>query len=410
MSSPKFQKLDEKLRQKEIKLGYLLDITTAINSNESQDRLLQIYQFILKEQLGIARLLLFYHRDDWKYILKYGYKGKVSAIRPENDLIQVKDITVIESSSKDLINAFDVVIPVYHKDRALAYLLLGDEDEEEIGVSPAISHMQFIQTLTNIIIVAIENKKFAKEVLEKERVKRELEVAGEMQSLLFPSNLPSDERHEIAGSYLSHNLVGGDYYDYIRLNENDFMVCIADVSGKGVSAALLMSNFQANLRAIFNYTSLPLPELIRELNEKVFETAQGEKFITFFIGIYNFFLRELRYVNAGHNPPILTDGNESVLLKTGCTGLGMFEGIPSIEEGVVEVDPNSILMLYTDGLVEIENEKGDVFDTDKIISLIHAHYNEPMDSLNEHIFNRLDRFRGDEPFIDDTAVLSCRIR
>jgi sigma-B regulation protein RsbU (phosphoserine phosphatase) len=410
MAVNKFHKLDEKLRQKESKLSYLLDITNAINSNSSVEKLLQLYEFILREQLDVARVLLFYKSGDegWNCTLKFGYKGRAKDIMVQRDLQHIKDITVIESSSKDSMEFFDVVIPVYHKTDALAFLLLGDEDEDELGVSPSITHMPFIQTLTNIIIVAIENKRMARERLAQERIRKELEVASEMQNLLFPRQLPDNNRIQIAAQYQTHSMVGGDYYDYIELNDQEFCICMADVSGKGVSAAILMSNFQANLRAILNYNRFPLPRLIRELNRRVYETAEGEKFITVFIGIYNAAEREMRYVNAGHNPPLLTDSTSAQWLFSGCTGLGMFEKLPSVEEGHIRIVPNSILTLFTDGVVDLENDKGEHFETENLKRIIRENFNVAMKEVNRKLFEGLHAFKGEQPYVDDTAVLSCR--
>ena len=410
MPEQKVNKMIEKLKLHEFKLQSLLDITKGINENYSVSKLLQIYEFILRDQLGITKLMLFNKDAKWRCILKYGVRNKSRDIKVPVDLEHVREITVIESSSKNSLNSFDVVIPVYHKEQPLAYLLIGDLNEQAIKISPTIKHMPFIQTLTNIIVVAIENKRFAKESLQQERVKRELEVASEMQKLLFPTNLPSNNRLQIAGKYQSQHLVGGDYYDYIELNNEEFVICMADVSGKGVSAALLMSNFQANVRAIFNYNNFSLHKLIAELNTKVMDSAQGEKFITFFVARYNCTTRDLHYVNAGHNHPILSNGKEARLLGTGCTGLGMFEEIPSIREEFLTVEPDSTLVLFTDGLVELENDEGDAFDTDKLVELLHKNYDKEMSAFNEQVFEKLDSFKGKKPFIDDTAILSCRFR
>lgn len=176
-------KILEKLELKEFKLTSLLEVTRAINENFSTDKLLNIYQYILRDQLGISRLLLFNHDgEEWKCIIRFGAKGKSKQINVERDLSHITDITVIESSSQASLNSFDIVIPVHHKNKALAYLLLGDLNEDRLQISPTIKHMPFIQTLTNIIIVAIENKRFAKRIIEQERTNKELELASEMQN------------------------------------------------------------------------------------------------------------------------------------------------------------------------------------------------------------------------------------
>ena len=188
----------------------------------------------------------------------------------------------------------------------------------------------------------------AVEQLKQAAMKKELELAAQMQNLLFPHSLPSNERYEIHATYLPHQEVGGDYYDYIPLNEHEFAICMADVSGKGIPAALLMANFQANLHALIAHTR-SLSELAHQLNAKVYASAKGEKFITFFIGIYNVKTQELQYFNAGHNPPLLV--HSTVIYRTeGCTGLGMFEQLPFVNVGKLLIPDKALLVCYTTAL------------------------------------------------------------
>jgi len=408
MAEKKVNKLINKLRLKDFKLQSLLDVTKAINNNYSIEKLLEIYEFILREQLGITQLILFNKDTEWDCILTYGAKDKDKSIEVEKDLLHIREITVVESSSPNTLTSFDVVVPVHHKNIPLAYLLIGDLNENAIAISPTIKHMPFIQTLTNIIVVAIENKRFAKSIIRQERVRKELEVASEMQALLLPNDLPSDNKVDAAAFYLAHQKVGGDYYDFIQINDDEFVFCMADVSGKGISAALLMSNFQANLRAIINYNDYSLKKVISELNRTVMENAKGEKFITFFIGKYNLKTKKLKYINAGHNHPILTDGQTFKMLNIGATGLGMFDELPFIQEEEVTISPNSIIVCYTDGVVELENEEGEAFETDNLRNLITENFTSSMEDLNKIIFKKL-KFFGKGSYLDDIAILSCRI-
>jgi phosphoserine phosphatase RsbU/P len=401
--------LERQLKLKDFKLNSLLEITTGINTNQSVDQLIMIYEFILKEQLGFEKFVLFNKQDIWEPLIKTGFKGKVKQIDVERDLMRFKDITMIESSHLEMLNEFDVVIPVYHKEKPLAFLLIKGIKEENLRATRSLDSLNFIQTLTNIIVVAIENKRMAKQSLKQERIKKELEVASEMQKMLFPTDLPSDKRIDLAATHRARHEVGGDYYDFIPLNDEEFIVCIADVSGKGISAAMLMANFQATIRTLYNYQRFDLEFLIEELNKKVMRSAKGEKFITFFIAQYNSTTRRLKYVNAGHNHPILTNGRKATFLDKGCVGLGMFDEIPFIEPDEITIPPNSTLVLYTDGVVELENEEGEYYETDRLIKLIHSFYPLKMEDLNNLIFSKLDEWRGKKDPDDDTAILSCRI-
>jgi sigma-B regulation protein RsbU (phosphoserine phosphatase) len=400
--------LENRLNSNEFKLNSLLEITKSINFNKPVSELIDIYKFILREQLGLRKFVLYSNQNEWSILLKVGVKGKIKDLNIERDIIKFKEITLIESSYKKSLNDFDVIIPVLHKDKPLAFLFLGGLKDEGMQQN-AFANLNFIQTLTNIITVAIENKRMANESIKQQRVKQELEVASEMQRLLFPSDLPSNNRIDISAKYLSHHKVSGDYYDYIRLNDDEFIVCIADVSGKGISAAMLMANFQATVRTLYNYQRLELKELVTELNKKVFKSANGEKFITFFIAEYNAKTRRLKYVNAGHNWPILIRGKESQFLNKGCIGLGMLDELPFLDSAEIEIKNNTTLILYTDGVVELENSGEEQFETDRLTKIVQNFYPLSMEDLNEIVFSKLDDWRGAKNYVDDTAILSCRI-
>ena len=400
--------LENQIKVKDFKLNSLLEITTAINSNYGVDQLIRIYAFILKEQLGFQRFILFNEQEDWNCLLKVGFKGKVKDIDVKRDLSRFKEITVIESSQSKLLAEFDVIIPVYHKEKALAYLLLSGIKNTETDTTENKADRSFVQTLTNIIVVAIENKRMAKQSIVQERIKKELEVASEMQKLLFPSDLPSNRRMDISAKYTPRHEVGGDYYDFIPLGDDEYIICIADVSGKGIGAAMLMANFQATIRTLFNYQRFEMEFLMEELNKKVMKSAKGEKFITFFIAHYNATSRELKYVNAGHNHPFITNGRKIEMLSEGCIGLGMLDELPFIHIGKKILKPNTTIVLYTDGIVELENDKEEYFGIEKLVKLVHSYYPLKMEDMNNLIFSKLDEWRGDLNLVDDTAIFSCR--
>jgi sigma-B regulation protein RsbU (phosphoserine phosphatase) len=405
-TSPTNRSLSKKV--KDIKLKSLLEVTKAINNNFSTDQLLEIFQEVLEKELNIGKLVLFSNENDnWKCLLKYGVGQEYNDINVERDLLSITEIGTINFSQKRLNNAFEIVIPVFHKSQSLAYVLIGDL-EDTVEVSPAIKHLPFVQTLTSIIVVAIENKKLARDTIRQAAMRKELELASEMQSMLFPSKLPRDNNIDTAAFYLPHQQVGGDYYDFIWLNENEFAFCVADVSGKGVAAALLMSNFQANLRVLFHHTD-SLTELVRELNTKVMANAKGEKFITLFIAKYNIVTRTLTYVNAAHNPPLLALGNSLSTLKIGCTGLGMFDEIEKIKEGIVNISPGTTIVCYTDGLTELENDKGDDFGIDSLKELLRKNPTLNMMELNTLIMETVMNYKQSRPYIDDIALFCMKV-
>lgn len=402
------KELELQLKLKDFKLNSLLEITNAINTNQEVEQLMRIFEFIIKEQLGFDKFILFNKQEEWNCLLKTGFKGKVKDIDIQRDLIRFKEITVIESSPSSVLNEFDIVVPIYHGEKPLAYLLIAGLEHKKLKVAETMTNMSFIQTLTNIIVVAIENKRMMKASLKQERLKKELEVASAMQKLLFPSDLPSNKRMDISAIYKPRHEVGGDYYDFIPLGDEEYILCMADVSGKGISAALLMANFQATIRTIFRYQRFEMAFLLEELNKKVMRSAKGEKFITCFIAHYNADTRKLKYINAGHNHPFITNGRKVEMLNKGCIGLGMMDELPFINVGEIELQPNTTLVLYTDGVVELESPAEHAFGLDRLVKMIHSYYPLKMEDLNNLIFSKLDEWRGPLKLVDDTAIFSCR--
>ena len=147
---------------------------------------------------------------------------------------------------------------------------------------------------------------------------------------------------------------------------------------------------------------------MEELNKKVMKSAKGEKFITFFIAHYRVDSRELRYVNAGHNHPFITNGRKVEMLTEGSIGLGMLDELPFIQIGTKTLNPNTTIVLYTDGVVELENEYSEFFGVERLIKLVNGFYPLKMEDLNNLIFSKLDEWRGDLGLVDDTAIFSCR--
>jgi sigma-B regulation protein RsbU (phosphoserine phosphatase) len=394
-----------KIKIKDLKLNALLEATLAINNNLSKKKLFEIYENVLRE-LEIEKIALYTYESEWSLATWYGLDREKLTINVEKDLLLFEEIEEVNSKTEKIFDGFDLLIPVFHKTKPLAYLLIGDIINEAIQISPIIKHLHFIQTFTNIIAVAIENKSLAKEAIRQERVKKELELASEMQGMLLPKISQQDQRLDIAAFYKSHQQVGGDYYDVIWINKTEVAMCIADVSGKGVSAAILMSNFQANLQAGVAH-SISLSELVQYLNEKVINNARGEKFITMFIATYNIESRKLTYINCGHNPPVLMNGSEIVELKDGCPGLGMLDFLPVPKIGTINLKPGSMLVTYTDGLVEVENNKKEEYGTNRIKASILENKDVSMEELNNYLMKDLFKFKEDQPFIDDIAILSC---
>ncbi len=400
----------KRLKLTTFKLRSLLNITRAINDNLSQEDLLTHYESILRKDLSIGKLVLFKYEEGWKCILSAGISDRtVQEIDVEKDLMQFDEIEFVSTSPSAILSNYDIVIPVIHNGKHIAFVLIGDI-YEGAGISPTIKHLNFIQTISNIIIVAIENIRLFKESLRQEAMKKELELASKMQNMLIPhaSALPNNDRIRMTAFYHPHLEVGGDYYDYLELSKDEIGFCISDVSGKGMSAALLMSNFQANLRALFTH-EISLMALVEKLNERVLNSTNGEKFITLFVGKYNFRTRELEYINAGHNQPILYMKKEGklVLLDKGCVGIGMLDEIPLVKKGFVSIDGSAKILCYTDGLVELMDGRGITAETAEIEEGLKN--NDSIEKNIQDIIRKQKILEDSTAIFDDISILGIEL-
>lgn len=392
---------------KDVKLTALLEMTKAINNNVSTAQLLDIYQEILENRLKVGKLVLFNFDTEWKCILKYGVDENFNHLVFEEELLDISEIETISYSKGNLSKRFEIVIPVYHKKTPLAFVLLGDIDEKKLEMSSAIKHLPFIQTLTNVMIVAMENKKLSKQSLQRAAIQKELELAKGMQNLLFPSSLPDTPELEMDVMYFPHQQVGGDYYDVIWTTEEECIFCLADVSGKGVAAALLMSNLQAALRVLLKYTR-DLTEVVIDINQLIYDNAKTEKFISMFIAKYNIKTRKLTYINAGHNAPILYNNGKLKLLSKGCTLLGITSPLPLVEKESILISKHALLFAYTDGLTDIMNDTDDNVSVKDIENIILKNKLASCNMINKAIMYYAEEFKGEMPFVDDIALMACK--
>ena len=361
----------DRLKVFKFKLDALLDITHSINANLPVENLLSKYEDILMHNLSIGKILILKRSDKWECLLNGGFSRLLENIDVESKLLHICEIVHV---TPDLgFDGVDIIIPVYNNNVHLAFIFIGDIEEEGEGMSPVLKHLNFIQTISSIIIVAIENIRLFKESLRQEAIKKELELAARIQKVLIPDDchMPLNPQVVVNGFYYPHYEVGGDYYDCIRLSESKTGICIADVSGKGISAAMLMSNFQASLRALFTY-DIQLEALVNKLNSIVTVNTGGEKFITFFVARYDHESGMLEYINAAHNPPVIynTVTRSVYHLRASCVGLGMLDEIPQVVHTEILIKDYSKLVCYTDGLSELKGDDGKEIGTELIVRYI----------------------------------------
>lgn len=401
-------------RDDKLKLKYLLQITQAINNNFSRGQLLKIYENILKSRPYVKRFML-YTVEEGQTLrqLHHGFSDEEFLNFSTENMLNLiglpEEVKYMPSSDSVFYN---LIIPTHHKEKLLAFLLVDaiyDFSDEEGLEDFQKSHVEFLQTLTNVVFVALENKVLAKQNLNQEILKKEIELASELQAMLFPPDWENGKNDmEIAAFHKTYTDVGGDYYDYFPISDTETAFCIADVSGKGVSAALLMSNFQAAVRSLFRYEQ-DLGKLVSILNDQVDSSAKGEKFITVFIAKYDSVNQTLTYINCGHNPPFLHMGKNSGWLGEGIPGLGMLPVLGQTKPQQLHIQSEATIVCYTDGITECINKNGEYFGQEGLREIIVNNKNLSPEELNRQIMLKLNGFVSEgNKYQDDVALLTCK--
>jgi len=259
----------------------------------------------------------------------------------------------------------EVIVPMQLQGNTKGLILLGKRINNQ-GYSEA--DIEFIYSIGSLAIISLENRRLFKEALAKQRMEEELEIARGIQRNLLPAKIPVYESFDLAVMNLTSQQVGGDYYDIIKLDDNTFCVAIADVSGKGVPAALLMANLQAFMKTTCS-RGMQLEEATALINDLISENTSDGRFITFFWAILDDETRNLNYVNAGHNHPLLIRDGKIRKLDKGGIILGVMKTIlPYLSESI-QLEKDDVIILFTDGITEAKNQLDEEYSDEKLEAL-----------------------------------------
>ena len=268
------------------------------------------------------------------------------------------------------------------------------------------------------LALVIENSRLAERLVAEERLRRELALAAEVQRRLLPERPPESVTVELAGFCQPARGVGGDYYDFIAFDNRQLGIAIADVAGKGMAAALLMSTVQATLRSLSAgsnagpQTSHSLADMVATLNRLLWNSTGGLNYVTFFYAQFDQSTRRLAYVNAGHNPPLFFRAGQRDcfrLLSSGGMVVGIFEHC-AYEQETVEMRPGDVLLAYTDGLSEARDPRGEEFGEARVRQAVVETALMPVDDMRDEIVRRVREWCADAPQHDDLTFIVMKVK
>ena len=243
---------------------------------------------------------------------------------------------------------------------------------------------------------------------ERDALEHQLGVASDVQRQLLPRHAPEVPGLELSGVCRQAIAVGGDYYDYLQLGHGRLGLVIADVSGKGVPAALLMASLQASVRTLFPTAADP-GTLNAGLNDALFRASSAARYATAFLGSYDLDTRRLSYSNAGHLPPLLIRHEDTIRCHEGGVPIGLFDG-STYDTGTTTLAPGDLLALFTDGVTEAPTPDGDEYGSDRLAELLRAHRERPLDEVLETVLDTLLQWSGPVDAHDDVTIVLARVQ
>ncbi len=299
------------------------------------------------------------------------------------------------------------VIPLQLQNEVKGVLCLG---ERMRGGSYTQSDLEFIYSLANLAYVSLENSRLFDEAIEKQKLENELLIAKEIQQGLLPRELPEIKNFETAAVNISSKQVGGDYYDVITAPSGEFIFVIADVSGKGTPASLLMANVQATVHALVPM-NLSLSETTSRINDLIFRNTSSDKFITFFWGSLNPSSNQFHYVNAGHNPPFVLRANGMIeRLQDGGLILGIMKTMMPYQEGMIELHSGDSVIMFTDGVSEAMNVDGVDYTDERLEVFVKELNGKSAAAILDTIRVEIQQYSEGAPQSDDITIMVFRAK
>ena len=309
-----------------------------------------------------------------------------------------------------------LAVPLRTRSEILGVLLLGERPQ---GAGFSAHEKQLLRASADQFALMIENARLTDRVVEQETLRRDIALASDVQRRLLPDAPPQAEGADFAAISVPARRIGGDYYDFVELRDREIGIALADVSGKGIAAALIMSVVQASLRIISSEGEMPPPRLVARMNQFVYRSTASSKYATFFYAQFDEQRRQLRYVNAGHNAPYLfRAGQRSTAdaappeieqLSVGGTVVGMFPEA-SYEEATVELCPGDVLLVFTDGVPEAHNPENEEFGEDRLQELFRQTAHLPADEISARISAEMKQWIRDAEQYDDLTFIVMKVR
>jgi sigma-B regulation protein RsbU (phosphoserine phosphatase) len=405
------QKVNRQLDSRVQRLSSLFELSKEFGSFAESYRVVKLLVFSILGQFLIQKYAVVLLENDEADILDSKFDNEIlhSSIKKYelqkiNDSIKKSVLREKHSELYDL--GIELIVPMQLQSKTRGLILLGSRAGNRDFHN---SDIEYIYSIGNLAIISLENNRLFIEALEKQKMEEDLLIARDIQRNLLPSTLPEYEKYDIAALNVSSKQVGGDYYDVIPIDDEKFYIAIADVSGKGVPASLMMANIQAFLQVICRQ-DLKIDKATAMINDLVTANSSEGRFITFFWGYFKTKKNTLTYVNAGHNPPYIIRGDKIIKLSKGGIIFGVMKTpVPYIFEEV-EMMKDDVLILYTDGVSEAMNLEFEEYSEDRLERMAKSLVNKSANDILNGIKEDVQIFTQGNLQSDDITMIVIKVR
>jgi len=385
----------------------LFDLSKEFNANVDLEPILKIFKFALLGQMFIRSFFFIYDRKDAdpQVVVQNGIKGHFSTDEVRQLLNVRQDVTRTSDSLRQRFplledNGIEALIRLRLQDET-ALMGVGKRATNE---SYSEGDFNFLQSLGNLALLSVQKTYLLKERIENERLEEELSIARTIQRKLLPDPIPSIPGLQIAATNVSSYQVGGDYFDVLTRDSGTY-IAIADVTGKGIPASLLMANLQAMLH-VLTPTSESLSDATSRINDIIYKNTPSDKFISFFWSRYSHETRTLTYTNAGHNPPLLlrSGSGEADLLAEGGVLLGAMPSMIPYKSADVTLQKGDIVVMYTDGVTEALDETEEEYGEERLQKCLLCNASLSARDILNAILEDVKLFTGNR-YSDDITIV-----
>jgi sigma-B regulation protein RsbU (phosphoserine phosphatase) len=403
------KQLNEQLDKRVYHLNTIFDISKQFNTAFDENEIANLLGLILMGQFLINKYFIFLKNEDtWSLLNCKGVAEK--EVLPIFEATELEDHnTIVDTQKQGFYKYSDLkihyLLPITFQNKMKGVIGLGKPMRQDV-ISD--DNIEFLNTIANVTISSLENAQLFRQELRRKQLEEEMRLARTIQKQLLPETIPQTDLLKCDAINIPSLDVGGDLFDIFHISPHRILYAIADVTGKGTPAAILMSNLQAALRSVAD-DEMDLSVATQKINRIIYNNTTSDKFITCFIGILDTQTNRFTFVNAGHNQPYhyCAQSKKLQLLEDGGLLLGIMEQT-DYDVGAIELHPNDVIYMYTDGVSEALNVQEEEFGEDAIEKLILAHPKASPEEFNKMIISAVEQHRGHYPQSDDITMITLK--